>query len=158
MIDPSQTRPKSGAPTITASVHSVGCSGLRTIAIRGFRLSSGEGADVSGFDLGPSPDEHLLGALGASLSQAFMNVACIQGLSVDRFDLDIEATADESGIAEVRSAVRIESDLPSDAFDGIEERVLASWSLMSWMTVPITIDVSVRPIDPRRRAGDDWVI
>ncbi|MEZ4624986.1 MAG: hypothetical protein R2843_09400, partial [Thermomicrobiales bacterium] len=89
---------------------------------------------------------------------AFMNVACVQGLSVDRFDLDIEASADESGIADVRSAVRIESDLPSDAFDGIAEEMLASWSLATWMTVPITIEVSVRPIDPRRRAGDDWVI
>ena len=158
MIDPSKNRLESGAPTVTASVHSVGCSGLRTIAIRGFRISSGEGAHVSGFDLGPSPDEHLLGALGASLSQTFMNVACVQGLSVDRFDLDIEATAGESGIAEVRSAVRIENDHSSDAFDGIEDRVLASWSLAKWMTVPITIDVSVRPIDPRRRAGDDWVI
>ena len=158
MIDSSKNRLTSGAPTISASVHSVGCSGLRTIAIRGFRISSGEGAHVSGFDLGPSPEEHLLGALGASLSQAFMNVACVQGLSVDRFDLDIQASADESGIADVRSAVRIESDLPSDAFDGIAEEMLASWSLAKWMTVPITIEVSVRTIDPRRRAGDDWVI
>ena len=78
-----------GGRRISARVHTIGCSGLRTSMVRGFRMSSGDGADVAGFDLGPSPEEHFLAALGASISQTISHLACVRGLSIDRVDVDL---------------------------------------------------------------------
>lgn len=148
--------------TLTASVHSVGCSGLRTISIRGFRLSSGEGNDVAGFDLGPSPEEHLLGAIGAILARSTVAVACKRGIDIDRFDLELTALIEESRgsliLDSIDVAIRIESACAAHAFRGLEGDLLVHSALDSWFSRPIEINLDVRPVDPARVAADDWVI
>lgn len=148
--------------TLTASVHSVGCSGLRTISIRGFRLSSGEGNDVAGFDLGPSPEEHLLGAIGAILARSTVAVACQRGLDLDRFDLKLTALIPESRgpliFDSVHVVIRIESACEAPAFVGLEGELLAHSAIDSWFNRPILLDLNVHPVDPARISADDWVI
>ena len=148
--------------SIEARVHSVGCSGLRTISIRGFRLSSGEGAHVAGFDLGPGPEEHLLGALGASLSQAVAQVACEHDLHVDRLDIELEAaiTTDCSPgrIVSVAARIRIETDEQPAAFDGIEPAILTQSNIALALAIPIDVALELVPIDSDRFSAGDWQI
>lgn len=148
--------------SIEARVHTVGCSGLRTISIRGFRLSSGEGGHVAGFDLGPGPEEHLLGALGASLSQSVAQVACEHDLHIDRLDIALEAaiTTDRSPgqIVRVYAGIRLETDELPAAFDGIEPAILAQSSVATALAIPIELSLNLIQVDPDRLSADDWQI
>lgn len=152
------------APTrsIEARVHTVGCSGLRTISIRGFRLSSGEGGHVAGFDLGPGPEEHLLGAVGASLAQAVAQVACEQDLRIDRLDLALEATITidrpPGRIVSISAVAKLETDEPASAFDGIDAAVLIASNVVQSLRIPIALTLELVPTDPERLIADDWQI
>ncbi|CAN5681556.1 OsmC family protein [soil metagenome] len=150
---------------LSAKIHTVGCSGLRTASVRGFRLSSGDGADVAGFDLGPSPEEHLLAAVGSSLAQAISNVACSRDLSIDRIDiaLDAEVILDPiSGngtgtIRRVHVVAVIASEDPVGHFAGIGDDVLAHAPLVSAVTFPVELSVNIEKVEPSERHAD-WQI
>lgn len=148
--------------TIEARVHAVGSSGLRTISIRGFRLNSGEGAHVAGFDLGPGPDEHFLGALGASLAQSVSNVCCSHGLHVDRIDVTAAAVISlepsPGQFVKIETNLRIESGNPPAAFDGITTDIMANSSIASAIHVPIELTLAIVPLDPNRLDAVDWQI
>lgn len=139
---------------ISAKIHTVGCSGLRTASVRGFRLSSGDGADVAGFDLGPSPEEHLLAALGSSLAQGISNVACARDLSLDRIDIVLEADLlvdplSGNGTAVIRGVTghaSIASEDPAGHFAGVGEEVLAIAPLVSAVTFPVSLSLSTLPL------------
>lgn len=150
---------------ISAKIHTVGCSGLRTASVRGFRLSSGDGGDVAGFDLGPSPEEHLLAAVGSSLAQAISNVACSRDLSLDRIDiaLDAEVIVDPlSGngtgiIRRVHAIAVIASEDPAGHFSGLGDEVLSRAPLVSAVTFPVELSVNVETVEPSERHSD-WQI
>jgi len=150
---------------ISAKIHTVGCSGLRTASVRGFRLSSGDGADVAGFDLGPSPEEHLLAALGSSLAQAISNVACARDLSLDRIDiaLDGEILVDPlsgNGTASIRAVAghaTIASEDPAGHFVGVDDEVLAAAPIVAAVTFPVSLSIEVTGIDPAIQHSD-WQI
>ncbi len=150
---------------LTARLHTVGCSGLRTISVRGFRLSSGDGGDVSGFDLGPSPEEHLLASIGASLAQTLARVACARDLQLDRTDfvLDARIRIDPlSGdgavrIEEMLARATVASEDPAGHFAGVGEEVLARSPLVAAVNFPVRLSVTVESIDPATRHGD-WEI
>jgi len=157
-----QTRSALPARSIEAKVHSVGCSGLRTISIRGFRFSSGEGDHVAGFDLGPSPEELLLGAIGASLSQTVATVACNRDLDIDRVDLLLEARISVERPAGrfigIDVSIRLESECDPSAFESFEDDVLEASAVVSLLNVPIAIEIDVLPINENRREAGDWQI
>jgi uncharacterized OsmC-like protein len=146
-------------------VHTVGCSGLRTVTIRGFRLSSGDGGDVAGFDLGPSPEEHLLAAVGSSLAQTVAHVACAQDLSIDRIDIDLSAslvpdqqTAHIAGhISRITGTVKLTSEDDPARFAALADDVLGTSPLAALITAPITLEVNVEPVEPQYLVGD-WQI
>jgi len=148
--------------SIEARVHTVGCSGLRTISIRGFRLSSGEGGHIAGFDLGPGPEEYLLGAVGASLAQAAAQVACELDLRIDRLDLALEAQITTDGtpgrIDAITVIARLETDEPVGAFERVAKAVLAKSNVAQTLSVPIELMLDLVPTDPGRPSADDWQI
>jgi uncharacterized OsmC-like protein len=153
------------ARTIQARVHTVGCSGLRTVTVRGFRLSSGDGADVAGFDLGPSPEEHLLAAVGSSLAQTIAHVACAHDLSIDRIDIDLTADlipdrqmAHIAGhIARIDAALTLTSEDEPQRFEALADDVLRSSPLAALVTAPVTLAITVEPVEPPTLIGD-WQI
>ena len=151
--------------TISARVHTVGCSGLRTVTVRGFRLSSGDGGDVAGFDLGPSPEEHLLAAVGSSLAQTIAHVACAHDLSLDTIDISLMAGLEPdqqmahlagrmTGIA--AQACLTSEDAP-ERFTTLADDVLGTSPLATLISIPISLSMSVKPVEPKSRA-DDWEI
>jgi uncharacterized OsmC-like protein len=150
---------------INARVHTVGCSSLRTVTIRGFRLSSGDGADVAGFDLGPSPEEHVLAAVGSSLAQTIAHVACAHDLSVDRLDIDLVAKlipdqemAHIAGrIDRIDATVTLTSEDEPKRFSALADDVLRTSPLAALISAPITLKVNVEPLEPVAFV-DDWQI
>jgi len=164
---PAPGSPAGGRPesAISARVHTVGCSGLRTLTIRGFRLSSGDGADVAGFDLGPSPEEHLLAAVGSSLAQTIAHVACAHGLSLDRIDLDLSAdlARDQTTVQIAGQIVRIaaRAELTSEddpgQFATLADDVLDVSPFAALITAPIALTIAVAPVEASTSA-DDWEI
>src|SRR6186997_2659934 len=132
--NPIDIQPELGDDRILARVHTIGCSGLRTAIVRGFRLSSGDGADVAGFDLGPSPEEHFLAALGSSISQTISHLACVRGLSIDRVDVDLTGELasdhDPSHVAGHLERITVEAEIASEdepnLLRQLDEAVLSS--------------------------------
>jgi uncharacterized OsmC-like protein len=148
--------------SIRASVHTVGCSGLHTIAIRGFRLSSGEGAHVAGFDLGPDPDEHFLGAIGASVAQAVMQLACERGLPIARLDAEISAQIstgrEPANLIGLTGSVQIESaDARGQSAISTSE-IVARSTILRAISIPLDLEVNIVPPDPDQPLADDWQI
>jgi hypothetical protein len=151
--------------TISASIHTVGCSGLRTVSVRGFRLASGDGADIAGFDLGPSPEEHLLAALGSSLAQAVASVACARDLCVDRLDIALEADllvdplsgTDGVSIRQAGARAVIASEDPAGHFAGVSDEVLARAAVVRAVSFPVTLHIDVVAIEPAEQYSD-WQI
>ena len=151
--------------SIAARVHTVGCSGLRMVTIRGFRLSSGDGAEVAGFDLGPSPEEHLLAAVGSSLAQTIAHVACAHDLSLDRIDIDLTAGLEPDQqmahiagrVTGIAAQASLTSEDAPERFDTLADDVLATSPLGALISAPISLTVTVEPVEPGA-AADDWQI
>ncbi len=159
--------PEPEGDRISARVHTIGCSGLRTAMVRGFRLSSGDGADVAGFDLGPSPEEHFLAALGASVSQTISHLACVRGLSIDRIDVDVlgEIAPDHNPahvaghLSSIRLNVEIASDDELNLLQALESLILESSPLAKGVSLPLDLKLTVIELEPGNTGeGDDWVI
>src|SRR4051794_9172223 len=159
--------PEPEGDRISARVHTIGCSGLRTAMVRGFRLSSGDGADVAGFDLGPSPEEHFLAALGASVSQTIAHLACIRDLSIDRIDVDVlgEIAKDHNPahvaghLHSIQLNVEIASDDEVKLLQALEPLILDSSPLARGISLPIELDLTVIELEPGSGGdGDDWEI
>jgi uncharacterized OsmC-like protein len=165
--NPIDIQPELGDDRILARVHTIGCSGLRTAIVRGFRLSSGDGADVAGFDLGPSPEEHFLAALGASVSQTISHLACVRGLSIDRIDVDVlgEIALDHNPahvaghLNGIRLNVEIASGDEPNLLQALEPLILESSPLARGISLPLDLKLIVIELEPGRAVdGDDWEI
>jgi organic hydroperoxide reductase OsmC/OhrA len=148
--------------TIAVRAHAVGSSGLRTISIRGFRLNSGEGDHVAGFDLGPSPEEHFLGAIAASLAQAAAVHCCARGLYSRSIGVTASAVLsrkpDGGRFNSLEATIEFESEEAIAEFSGIEAEVLATSPLAHAIAIPVELNIVVRPIDAERIEADDWQI
>lgn len=73
----------------SVKVRTEGSSGVRHIQIRDFHLLSDLGPDTSGFDLGPTPFELQLGALGSCLTQTFLVQAVAHGIELDQIEVEV---------------------------------------------------------------------
>jgi uncharacterized OsmC-like protein len=79
---------------VSARVRAEGCSGLRHIQIRDFQLLTDLGPDCAGFDLGPTPFELQLGALGSCLTQHFLLNAAARGVAIERIEVEVTGQID----------------------------------------------------------------
>lgn len=85
------------ARPIAAKVTAMGGSGARKIQIRDFELISDAKPEAGGFNLGPTPVELLMGAVGACLSSSFLHQAAMRGIPVDEVIIDVTAQTDPRG-------------------------------------------------------------
>jgi uncharacterized OsmC-like protein len=138
---------------------------LRTVTVRGFRLSSGDGADVAGFDLGPSPEEHLLAAVGSSLAQTIAHVACAHDLSIDRVDIDLighlvtdsELARIAGRLSGIEASVTLATTDSRDEFQPLRDEVLRQSPLAAVISIPVRMTLHIEPVEPGTGA-DDWQI
>jgi uncharacterized OsmC-like protein len=88
MESPAGSGGGAGRPS-TAVVRTEGSSGVRHIQIRDFHLLSDIGPDNCGFDLGPTPFELQLGALGSCLTQTFLVQAVARGIHLEQVEVEV---------------------------------------------------------------------
>lgn len=92
-----RTRVASGeaAPKrVSAQVNVEGRAGVRRVRVRDFQFLTDSGPETGGFDLGPSPVEVLLGALGGCLAHTIVVQAALRGVPLDALSVDVSATVD----------------------------------------------------------------
>jgi uncharacterized OsmC-like protein len=82
---------------IVAKVTAMGGSGARKIQIRDFELISDAKPEAGGFNLGPTPVELTMGALGACISSSFLHQAAMRGIPVDELVIEVTAQTDPRG-------------------------------------------------------------
>lgn len=87
-----QTNP--GPKRVEAKVRVEGRSGVRRVQIRGHQFLTDSGPEMGGFDLGPSPVETLLGALGGCLAHTIIIQAAVRNIPLDKLEITISATSD----------------------------------------------------------------
>ncbi|MFT4039145.1 MAG: OsmC family protein [Thermomicrobiales bacterium] len=80
--------------TVQAKVRAEGRSGVRRVQIRGHQFLTDSGPEMGGFDLGPSPVEALLGALGGCLAHTIIIQAAARNIPLDALEVTVSATAD----------------------------------------------------------------
>ena len=76
---------------VKAHVRAEGRAGVRRIAIRGHEILTDSGRETGGFDLGPSPVELLLGALGGCITHTFIVQAAVRGVPIDEIETEVTA-------------------------------------------------------------------
>lgn len=81
-------QPKQVSAIVTAS----GRDGVRRVRIRDHRSLLDSGVEMGGFDLGPSPVETLLGALGGCLAHTIIVQAAAKDLPLDSVEVEVTAT------------------------------------------------------------------
>ena len=79
---------------VEAKVRAEGRSGVRRIQIRGHQFLTDSGPEMGGFDLGPSPVEALLGALGGCLAHTIIIQAALRNIPLDSLEITVSATSD----------------------------------------------------------------
>lgn len=82
---------------VAATVTAMGGSGARKIQIRDFELISDAKPEAGGFNLGPTPVELAMGALGACISSSFLHQAAMRGIPVDGLVVEVTARTDPRG-------------------------------------------------------------
>ena len=79
---------------VEAIVRTEGRSGVRRVQIRGHQFLTDSGPEMGGFDLGPSPVETLLGALGGCLAHTIIIQAAVRTIPLDSLEVTVSATSD----------------------------------------------------------------
>ena len=79
---------------IAVSVTATGRDGVRRVSIRDHRQLLDSSIELGGFDLGPSPVETLLGALGGCLAHTIIVQAAARSVPLDGVSIDVSATID----------------------------------------------------------------
>ena len=79
---------------IEAKVRVEGRSGVRRVPVRGHQFLTDSGPELGGFDLGPSPVETLLSALGGCLVHTSISQAAVRIIPLDSLEITVSATSD----------------------------------------------------------------
>ncbi|MCA9878255.1 MAG: OsmC family protein [Thermomicrobiales bacterium] len=90
-----QVEQENSAPRrIEATVRAEGRSGVRRTQIRGHEFLTDSSRELGGFDLGPSPVETLLGALGGCLAHTIIIQAATRDIPLDALEVSVGAVSD----------------------------------------------------------------
>ncbi|MFM9107522.1 MAG: OsmC family protein [Chloroflexota bacterium] len=79
---------------VTATVTAADRAGVRRVRIRDHHGLLDSGPEMGGFDLGPSPVESLLGALGGCLAHTIIVQAAARQIPLDAVTVEVAATVD----------------------------------------------------------------
>lgn len=79
---------------VKATVHVDRENGVRQISIRHHHLATDSGVEMGGLDLGPSPVETLLGALGGCLAHTILIQAALREVPLDSLEVTVTARSD----------------------------------------------------------------
>ncbi|GHH71890.1 hypothetical protein GCM10017673_26100 [Streptosporangium violaceochromogenes] len=103
MRDAARRRPKTEDwdETIGAECVADDLTGVRKLRIRDWRYIGDGGADIGGWNLGPSSPELLCGVISTCLTHTYLCLAAMRGLPLDRVSVRVVARNNDAGFFEV---------------------------------------------------------
>jgi putative redox protein len=126
------------------------------VKIRDHVLTIDEPTNIGGSDLGPSPVEVVLAALGSCQEITYRAYATALGIKLDKVSVEIEGdidfrgffAVDESvrpGYNDIRAVVKIQSDAPEDQLEKLREVVNTHCPVLDMLInpVPVSLDLVI---------------
>ena len=126
------------------------------VKIRDHVLTIDEPTTIGGSDLGPSPVEVVLAALGSCQEITYRAYATALGIELDAVSVTIEGDIDfrgffgvddsvRPGYDDIRAVVKITSDAPADQLEKLREVVNAHCPVLDMLTnpVPVSLDLVI---------------
>lgn len=103
MRDAARRRPTSEDwdETISAECTADDLTGVRKLRIRDWRYIGDGGADIGGWNLGPSSPELLCGVISTCLTHTYLCLAAMRGLPLDQVTVRVVARNNDAGFFEV---------------------------------------------------------
>ncbi|GIW04310.1 MAG: hypothetical protein KatS3mg059_0930 [Thermomicrobiales bacterium] len=122
---------------------------VTTAQIRDFRLTVDEPERLGGSDLGPTPVELVLGALGTCQEIVYATYARVLGIPLDGVSVRVEGVLDPrgffgvadvpAGLREVTFTVEIQSPAPADAVQRLIATVNAHCPVLDILRQPVPV-------------------
>jgi uncharacterized OsmC-like protein len=126
------------------------------VSIRDHSLTIDEPVAIGGSDLGPSPAEVILAALGSCQEITYRAYATAMGITLDRVSVELEGDIDfrgffaiddavRPGFDKIRAVVKIESDAPMAELEKLRKVVNAHCPVLDILSnpVPVSLDFVV---------------
>lgn len=126
------------------------------VRIRDHSLTIDEPESIGGSDLGPSPVEVILAALGSCQEITYRAFAAAMGIELDKVSVELEGDIDfrgffavddavRPGFDKIRAVVRIESSAPAADLEKLRGVVNSHCPVLDMLSnpVPVTLDFVV---------------
>ena len=120
------------------------------VTIRDHSLTIDEPKGIGGTDMGPSPVEVILAALGSCQEITYRAFATAMGIELDKVSVELEGdidfrgffAVDESvrpGLDTIRVVVKIESNAPADELEKLREVVNSHCPVLDTLCNPVSV-------------------
>ena len=124
------------------------------VSIREHSMTIDEPESIGGTDMGPSPVEVILVALGSCQEITYRAYATAMGIEIDRISVDLEGDIDfrgffavddavRPGYDKIRATVTIESSAPSSDIDKLREVVNGHCPVLDILSNPVPVELNV---------------
>ena len=146
-------------PRYQTSVHWVSGYQTRTQVKSGNVLEGDEPSTYGGADLGATPQELLLAAIGNCLAATYIGGLSAAGIEVRSLRLDVSGRVDfraafgvqpgAPGFESIQVNVVLDADAPEDKLDALLARLLPSAPIPDTITRPVPLDVHIEHVAGR---------
>ncbi len=120
------------------------------VSIRDHSLTIDEPKSIGGTDLGPSPVEVILAALGSCQEITYRAFAAAMGIELDKISVELEGDIDfrgffavdeavRPGFDQVRAVVSIESKAPPAALEKLKGMVDSHCPVLDMLSNPVAV-------------------
>lgn len=124
------------------------------VKIRDHVLTIDEPTAIGGSDMGPSPVEVVLAALGSCQEITYRAFATALGIKLDKISVDIEGDIDfrgffavddsvRPGYNNIRAVVKIESEAPADQLEKLREVVNSHCPVLDMLMNPVPVSLDL---------------
>lgn len=122
------------------------------VSIRDHSLTIDEPEAIGGSDLGPSPAEVILAALGSCQEITYRAYATAMGIALDSVSVELEGDIDfrgffaiddaiRPGFNKIRAVVKIESNAPAVDLERLREAVNAHCPVLDILSNPVPVSL-----------------
>ena len=124
------------------------------VSIRDHVLTIDEPATIGGSDMGPSPVEVVLAALGSCQEITYRAYATAMGIKLDKVSVEMEGDIDfrgffavddtvRPGYENIRAVVKIASDAPAEQLEHLREVVNAHCPVLDMLKNPVNVSLDI---------------
>ena len=126
------------------------------VSIRDHALTIDEPTTIGGSDMGPSPVEVVLAALGSCQEITYRAYATAMGIKLDKVSVEMEGDIDfrgffavddtvRPGYENIRAVVKITSDASAEQLEQLREVVNAHCPVLDMLMnpVPVSLDIAI---------------